>query len=156
MLVNSLMAPYLRKFGCYTVPDFIGTRYGGNFARFLAVVILVVASFTYVTAQINATGTIASRALGIPFELRRLVRSARHSAVLDARRHARRDLDPGGAVHRADHRLPGAGYLDVQRAGLRHHSALQLRRSGAADRRNSKVRLASLRLAESVPGLRRF
>ena len=69
VLVNALMAPYLRKFGCYTVPDFIGTRYGGNLARFCAVVVLVVASFTYVTAQINATGTIASRALGIPFEV---------------------------------------------------------------------------------------
>ena len=67
VLVNALMAPYLRKFGCYTVPDFIGTRYGGNLPRFLAMVVLVVASFTYVTAQINATGTIASRALDIPF-----------------------------------------------------------------------------------------
>ena len=69
VLVASLLAPYLRKFGCYTVPDFIGTRYGGNFARFCAVAVLTLASFTYVTAQINATGTIASRALGIPFEL---------------------------------------------------------------------------------------
>ncbi|MCY3727345.1 MAG: cation acetate symporter [Rhodobacteraceae bacterium] len=68
VLVNSLMAPYLRKFGCYTVPDFIGTRYGGNLARFVAVIILFVASFTYVTAQINASGTIAARALHIPFE----------------------------------------------------------------------------------------
>ena len=63
VLVASLMAPYLRKFGCYTVPDFIGTRYGGNLARLMGVIVLVVASFTYVTAQINATGTIASRAL---------------------------------------------------------------------------------------------
>ena len=69
ILVSSLLAPYLRKFGCYTVPDFIGTRYGGNLARFCAVVVLTLASFTYVTAQINATGTIAARALGIPFEL---------------------------------------------------------------------------------------
>jgi cation/acetate symporter len=69
VLVASLMAPFLRKFGCYTVPDFIGTRYGGNTARLLAVIVLVVASFTYVTAQINATGTIASRALQIPFEV---------------------------------------------------------------------------------------
>ena len=69
VLVAALMAPYLRKFGCYTVPDFIGTRYGGNLARILGVVVLVVASFTYVTAQINATGTIASRALQIPFEV---------------------------------------------------------------------------------------
>ena len=68
VLVNSLLAPYLRKFGCYTVPDFIGTRYGGNMARFVATIILFVASFTYVTAQINASGTIASRALQIPFE----------------------------------------------------------------------------------------
>ncbi|MCY3768178.1 MAG: cation acetate symporter [Gammaproteobacteria bacterium] len=69
VLVAALMAPYLRKFGCYTVPDFIGTRYGGNLARFFAVVVLTVASFTYVTAQINATGTIASRALQVPFEV---------------------------------------------------------------------------------------
>ncbi|MDP6770838.1 MAG: cation acetate symporter, partial [Anaerolineales bacterium] len=69
ILVSSLLAPYLRKFGCYTVPDFIGTRYGGNVARFCAVVVLTLASFTYVTAQINATGTIAARALHIPFEL---------------------------------------------------------------------------------------
>jgi cation/acetate symporter len=69
VLVNALMAPYLRKFGCYTVPDFIGTRYGGNLSRFVAVVILVAASFTYVTAQINATGTIAAQVLNIPFEV---------------------------------------------------------------------------------------
>ena len=68
VLVASLLAPYLRKFGCYTVPDFVGTRYGGNLARFCAVVVLTVASFTYVTAQINATGTIASVALDIPFQ----------------------------------------------------------------------------------------
>ena len=49
------------------VPDFIGTRYGGNLARLSAVIVLTVASFTYVTAQINATGTIASVALDIPF-----------------------------------------------------------------------------------------
>jgi len=69
VLVATLMAPYLRKFGCYTVPDFIGTRYGGNLARFCAVIVLVIASFTYVTAQINATGTIAARTLGIPFHI---------------------------------------------------------------------------------------
>ena len=40
VLVASLLAPYLRKFGCYTVPDFIGTRYGGNLARVSAVIVL--------------------------------------------------------------------------------------------------------------------
>ncbi len=68
VLVASLLAPYLRKFGAYTVPDFLGARYGGNLARFVGVLVLVVCSFTYVTSQINATGTIASRAFGIPFE----------------------------------------------------------------------------------------
>ena len=68
VLVASLLAPYLRKFGCYTVPDFIGTRYGGNVSRLMAVIVLTVASFTYVTAQINATGTIASVALDIDFK----------------------------------------------------------------------------------------
>ncbi len=69
VLVAALLAPYLRKFGCYTVPDFIGTRYGGNLARFCAVLVLTIASFTYVTAQINATGRIASVALDIPFNI---------------------------------------------------------------------------------------
>ena len=69
VLVASLLAPYLRKFGCYTVPDFIGTRYGGNVARVCAVIVLTVASFTYVTAQINATGTIAAVALDIDFKI---------------------------------------------------------------------------------------
>ena len=68
VLVATLLAPYLRKFGCYTVPDFIGTRYGGNLARLCAVIVLTVASFTYVTAQINATGTIASVALDIDYK----------------------------------------------------------------------------------------
>src|SRR6056300_958090 len=69
VLVATLLAPYLRKFGCYTVPDFIGTRYNGNGARLMAVIVLTVASFTYVTAQITATGRIASVALNLPFEL---------------------------------------------------------------------------------------
>jgi cation/acetate symporter len=69
VLVASLLAPYLRKFGCYTVPDFIGTRYGGNLARLCAVIILVVASFTYVTAQITGTGIVVSRALAILFNV---------------------------------------------------------------------------------------
>jgi cation/acetate symporter len=69
VLVATLLAPYLRKFGCYTVPDFVGTRYGGNGARLMAVIVLTVASFTYVTAQITATGRIASVALNLEFEL---------------------------------------------------------------------------------------
>jgi cation/acetate symporter len=67
VLVAILIAPFLRKFGAYTVPDFFSERYGGNFARFLAVIVLICCSFTYVTAQIFATGIIASRFLDMDF-----------------------------------------------------------------------------------------
>src|ERR671921_1775427 len=64
VLVSILVGPYLRKFGAYTVPDFFAFRFGGNLARFLAVIVLVCCSFTYVTAQVYGTGIIASRFLG--------------------------------------------------------------------------------------------
>jgi cation/acetate symporter len=69
VLVAILIGPYLRKFGAYTVPDFMAFRFGGNLARFIAVIVLVCCSFTYVTAQVYGTGIIASRFLGMPFEL---------------------------------------------------------------------------------------
>ncbi len=69
VLVSILIGPYLRKFGAYTVPDFLAFRFGGNFARILGVLVLVCCSFTYVTAQVYGTGLIASRFLGMPFEL---------------------------------------------------------------------------------------
>jgi cation/acetate symporter len=69
VLVSILIGPYLRKFGAYTVPDFMAFRFGGNLARFIAVVVLVCCSFTYVTAQVYGTGIIASRFLGMQFEV---------------------------------------------------------------------------------------
>ncbi|NTV94746.1 MAG: cation acetate symporter [Thiobacillus sp.] len=69
VLVALLLAPYLRKFGQYTIPDFMGARYGGNLARTIAVVGTILASFTYVTAQIYGVGIITSRFLGITFEV---------------------------------------------------------------------------------------
>jgi cation/acetate symporter len=69
VLVSILMAPYLRKFGQFTVPDFFGARYGGNVARALAVVVLITASFVYVVAQIVGVGIITARFLDIGFEV---------------------------------------------------------------------------------------
>ncbi|MDQ4136756.1 MAG: cation acetate symporter, partial [Pseudomonadota bacterium] len=69
VLVAVLIAPFLRKFGAYTVPDFLSARYGGNLARFLGVIVLICCSFTYVVAQIFGTGLIAQRFLGMPFEV---------------------------------------------------------------------------------------
>ncbi len=68
VLVAVLLAPYLRKFGAYTVPDFLGERYDGNAVRLIGIVVLFSCSFTYVTAQIYATGIITSRFTDIPFE----------------------------------------------------------------------------------------
>jgi len=67
VLVAVLMAPYLRKFGALTAPDFFAERYGGTVPRFLAVIVLVCCLFTYVTAQVYGTGLIASRFLGLDF-----------------------------------------------------------------------------------------
>ncbi|MBI3708418.1 MAG: cation acetate symporter [Proteobacteria bacterium] len=68
VLVGILLAPYLRKFGQFTVPDFLGTRYEGNAARICGVVVLFCASFTYIVAQCFGIGIITSRFIGISFE----------------------------------------------------------------------------------------
>ncbi len=69
VLVAVLLAPYLRKFGQFTVPDFLGVRYEGNTARVCGVIVLFSASFTYIVAQTFGIGIITSRFLGIPFEI---------------------------------------------------------------------------------------
>ena len=69
VLVAILIAPFLRKFGAYTVPDFFSERYGGGLARFLAVIVLIVCSFTYVVAQIRGTGLIAQQFLDMPYDI---------------------------------------------------------------------------------------
>jgi cation/acetate symporter len=68
VLVAVLIAPYLRKFGAYTVPDFLAARYEGNLARFIGVVILIACSFIYLMGQLTGTGLVMSRLIGIPFE----------------------------------------------------------------------------------------
>lgn len=69
VLVALLLAPYLRRFGQYTLPDFMGARYGGQAARLTGVACAVLCSFTYLVAQIYGVGIITSRLTGISFEL---------------------------------------------------------------------------------------
>jgi len=69
VLVALLLAPYLRRFGQYTIPDFLGARYGGNAARLVGVFATVLASFVYVVAQIYGVGLITSRFVGLQFEI---------------------------------------------------------------------------------------
>ena len=66
-LVALFLAPYLRKFGQFTIPDFLGARYGGNIPRMIGVVAAIICSFTYVIAQIYGVGIITSRFTGLEF-----------------------------------------------------------------------------------------
>jgi cation/acetate symporter len=68
-LVALFLAPYLRKFGQFTIPDFLGERYGGNLPRFIGIYAAILCSFTYVVAQIYGVGLITSRLTGVAFEL---------------------------------------------------------------------------------------
>ena len=65
VLLALLLAPYLRKFGKYTVPDFIGTRYYSKTAKLVAIVCLIFISFTYVAGQMRGVGIVFSRFLEV-------------------------------------------------------------------------------------------
>jgi len=67
VLVALLLAPYLRKFGQFTIPDFLGARYDGNFPRAVGMFAAILASFVYVVAQIYGVGLITSRFTGVEF-----------------------------------------------------------------------------------------
>jgi len=81
VVVATLIAPYLRKYECYTVPDFLGARYagplfgkhggpdGGKIARVIGIIVLLFASFSYLTAQVYSTGIIMSRFLDIDLKV---------------------------------------------------------------------------------------
>jgi cation/acetate symporter len=68
VLLALLLAPYLRKFGKFTVPDFIGERYYSQTARLVAVICALFISFTYVVGQMKGVGVAFSRFLEVPFE----------------------------------------------------------------------------------------
>ncbi|MFN5049270.1 sodium:solute symporter family protein [Roseateles sp.] len=68
-LVALFLAPYLRKFGQFTIPDFLGARYEGNLPRILGVAAAILCSFVYVVAQIYGVGLITARLSGLAFEI---------------------------------------------------------------------------------------
>lgn len=68
VLLALLLAPYLRKFGKFTVPDFVGDRYYSNTARVIAVICALFISFTYVAGQMRGVGIVFSRYLEVPIE----------------------------------------------------------------------------------------
>jgi cation/acetate symporter len=66
-LVALFLAPYLRKFGQFTIPDFLGARYGGNLPRLIGILAAILVSFVYVVAQIYGVGLITARLTGLDF-----------------------------------------------------------------------------------------
>ncbi|HEY7802832.1 MAG TPA: VC_2705 family sodium/solute symporter, partial [Orrella sp.] len=69
VLLALLIAPYLRRSGSLTIPDFLGTRFGGHLPRLVAVVCTLACSFSYLVAQIYGVGLITTRLTGLSFEL---------------------------------------------------------------------------------------
>jgi cation/acetate symporter len=69
LLLAVFLGPYLRQFGAYTIPDFLGARYGGNAARVVGVIAAIACSFTYLIAQVTGVGLIVSRFIGIDFNV---------------------------------------------------------------------------------------
>ncbi len=69
VLLALLLAPYLRKFGAYTVPDFVGDRYYSQAARMVAVICAIFVSFTYVAGQMRGVGIVFGRFLEVPVEM---------------------------------------------------------------------------------------
>ncbi len=68
-LVALCLAPYLRRFGQFTIPDFLGERYGGHLPRLIGIGAAILCSFTYVVAQIYGVGIVTARLTGVAFEL---------------------------------------------------------------------------------------
>src|SRR5919109_3563508 len=69
LLLAVFLGPYLRQFGAYTIPDFLGARYGGNAARIVGVIAAIVCSFTYLIAQVTGVGLIVARFIGIDYNI---------------------------------------------------------------------------------------
>lgn len=69
LLLAVFLGPYLRQFGAYTIPDFLGARYGGNAARVVGVVAAIACSFTYLIAQVTGVGLIVARFLQLDYNI---------------------------------------------------------------------------------------
>ena len=148
VLVALLLAPYLRKFGQFTIPDFLGARYGGHVPRFIGIVIAI-------TVLVHLRGG-ADLRRGADHHAaeRRAVRDRHlpgpggHPGVLVPRRHEGGHVDAGGAVHHPDHRLHGPGGVAVDPADRLPDPAAGLRPAAAeghparteADRRSEGER----------------
>lgn len=98
VLLALLLAPYLRKFGKYTVPDFVGDRYYSNVARLVAVVAALFISLTYVAGQMRGVGIVFSRFGASRYQYGRDYRHGGGGVLLSFGRNERYYLDAGSPV----------------------------------------------------------
>jgi cation/acetate symporter len=128
VLLALLLAPYLRKFGKFTVPDFVGDRYYSNAARTVAVICAIFVSFTYVAGQMRGVGVVFSRFLEVDINTGIIIGMAIVFFLRRARRHEGHHLHAGCPVLGADLRLHGSGHLPVDHDYQQRHSAAWPRR----------------------------
>jgi cation/acetate symporter len=129
VLLALLLAPYLRKFGKFTVPDFVGERYYSQAARVVAVVCAIFVSFTYVAGQMRGVGVVFSRFLDVSVNLDVIIGMAivLTYAVLGGMK----GIYAGGAVLRADLCVHGTGDIHFLYADWQRHTAVRVwRRPG--------------------------
>lgn len=122
-LVALFLAPYLRKFGQFTIPDFLGESYDGNLPRLLGIIAAILCSFTYVVAQIYGVGLITTRLSGVPFEIGIFLGLGGILVCSFFGWHACGDLDASGAVHHSDRGLHDPGGLLVSQTNRRSYSS---------------------------------
>jgi cation/acetate symporter len=111
VLLALLLAPYLRKFGKFTVPDFVGDRYYSQTARLVAVICAVFISFTYVAGQMRGVGIVFSRFLNVDIEIGCVYRDDHRILLCCAGWHERNYLYPGCPILYTHICIPGPGYL---------------------------------------------
>ena len=111
VLLAMLLAPYLRKFGKFTVPEFIGDRYYSKAARIVAVICLIVASVTYVIGQMKGIGVAFSRFLEVDYDHRPVDRYGHRIYLRGDGRHEGHHVYADRTILRTDSRLHDSGHL---------------------------------------------
>ena len=111
VLLAMLLAPYLRKYGKFTVPEFIGERFYSRTARIVAVMCLIFISFTYIAGQMRGVGIVFSRFLEVDILTGLMIGMGDCFCLCGSRWNERNYLYSGGAILCVDICLHRTGYL---------------------------------------------
>ncbi len=122
VLLALLLAPYLRKFGQFTVPDFVGERYYSNTARVVAVLCALLVSFTYVAGQMRGVGVVFFPLSRSRYRHRGNYRDDHRFILCRFRGDERNYLHPGGTVLCADFCFYGTGFFYINSNDRKPHS----------------------------------